>query len=88
MRNIYFAAAGLSAMLVMGATAANAETASQATCVQAQTKVTTALAADANNANRDAAAKESHYGRDFCSNGLYGRGMQHYAEAMKLLGIS
>ena len=88
MRNIYFAAAGLSAMLIMGATAANAETASQATCAQAQSKVATALASNTDAANHDAAAKESHYGRDFCNNGLYGKGMDHYTNAMKLLGIS
>lgn len=87
MRNTYLAAIGMSAMLAMGATAANAETASQATCTQAQQKVAAALASDSS-ANHDAAAKESHFGRDFCLNGLYGKGMQHYAEAMKLLGIS
>jgi len=85
MRNLYLAAIGMSAMLA--ATAANAETASQATCTQAQLKVATALASDTS-ANHDLAAKESHYGRDFCLNGLYGQGMQHYAAAMKLLGIS
>ena len=87
MRNVFFAAMGLSAMLAMSATAANAETASQATCTQAQQKVAAALASDTS-ANHDQAAKESHFGRDFCLNGLYGKGMQHYAEAMKLLGIS
>lgn len=87
MRNVYLAAIGLSAMVAMGATAANADTASLATCAQAQHKVTAALASDSS-ANHDAAAKESGYGRDFCNNGLYGKGMQHYAEAMKLLGIS
>jgi len=87
MRNVYLAAIGMSAMLVMGATAANAEAATQATCAQAQQKVSAALASDSS-ANHDQAMKESHYGRDFCLNGLYGKGMQHYAEAMKLLGIS
>jgi hypothetical protein len=86
MRKIFFAAAGLSAMLAMGATA-NAETASQATCTQAQQKVAAALASDTS-ANHDQAQKESRYGRDFCLNGLYGKGMDHYAQAMKLLGIS
>lgn len=88
MRNIYIAAIGLSAMLAMGATAANAETASLATCSQAKTKVSAALESNAQSANHDAAAKESGYGRDFCNNGLYKQGMQHYAQAMKLLGIS
>jgi hypothetical protein len=87
MRKIFFAAAGLSAMLAMGTTAANAETATQATCAQAQQKVATALASDTS-ANHDQAQKESRLGRDFCLNSLYGKGMQHYAEAMKLLGIS
>ena len=60
MRNIYLAAIGLSAMLATGATAANADTASQATCTAAQQKVATALASDTS-ANHDAAAKESHF---------------------------
>ncbi|HEY2032351.1 MAG TPA: hypothetical protein VGH02_01560 [Rhizomicrobium sp.] len=85
MRNLYLAAIGMSAVLV--ATSANAATASQATCTEAQQKVATALASDTS-ANHDQAAKESRYGRDFCLNGLYGKGMDHYAQAMKLLGIS
>lgn len=88
MRNVYLAAAGLSAMLAVGATAANAADASMTTCLQAQSKVSNALASGTPSANSNAATKESHYGRDFCSNGLYKKGMEHYAEAMKLLGIS
>lgn len=87
MRNVYLAAIGLSAMLAMGATAANADDASLSSCNRAQTKVFTALSSDTS-ANHDAAVKESKYGREFCNSGFYQRGMDHYANAMKLLGVS
>lgn len=88
MRNLYLAAIGLSAILAIGASSANAEEASQGACAQAQSKISHALSSDADSAGHDAATKESHYGRDFCNNGLYKQGMEHYARAMKLLGIS
>jgi hypothetical protein len=88
MRNVYLAAIGLSAMLAMGATAANAaDDASLSSCTHAQTKVSSALSSDTS-ANHDAAVKESKYGREFCNSGFYQRGMDHYANAMKLLGVS
>jgi len=88
MRNLTLATIGLSAMLAMGATAANADdAASQTTCAEAQHKVSDALQNDTS-ANHDQAWKESRYGREFCGSGFYAKGMQHYAQAMKLLGIS
>lgn len=87
MRNVFLATVGLSAMLAIGATAANAADATAVTCLQAQHKVASALTGDTST-NHDAAAKESNYGREYCNTGLYKRGMEHYAQAMKLLGIS
>jgi hypothetical protein len=87
MRNTFPATIGLIAAIGFGATAASAEPASLTSCVQARDKVSEALAKDTS-ANHAAAAKESNYGRDFCNTGLYQRGMEHYAQAMKLLGIS
>jgi hypothetical protein len=88
MRNLTLATLGLGAMLALGATAANAAPEpSQTTCVEAQHKVFDALQSDTS-ANHEQATKESRYGREFCGSGLYAKGMQHYAQAMKLLGIS
>lgn len=89
MRKTYLAAIGLGTMLMLGATAANAaEGASMASCTQARDKINTALAANPQGANNDAASKESHYGRDFCAYGMFDKGMQHYNAALKLLGAS
>ncbi|HWA30641.1 MAG TPA: hypothetical protein VG867_06070 [Rhizomicrobium sp.] len=85
MRNIFLATIGLSAAIAFGATAANAEGLSD--CTHAKDKVTEALAKDTSG-NHDAAVKESNYGRDFCNNGLYKQGVAHYAQALKLLGVS
>lgn len=87
MSNMFPATVGLIAVIALGTAAANAEPASLTSCVQARAKVTEALASNTSS-NHDAALKESNYGRDFCNSGLYQRGMEHYAQAMKLLGIS
>lgn len=88
MRNLFPATIGLIAAMAFGAAAANAEPASLSTCTKAQSEVSAALSKDTGSVNNDQALKESHYGRDFCNTGLYKQGMVHYAEAMKLLGIS
>jgi len=87
MRKTFLTIIGLSAAIALGATTASAEAASSASCSQARDKVAEALSKDTS-ANHDAAVKESNYGRDFCNNGLYKQGLEHYAQAMKLLGIS
>jgi len=87
MRKAFLTTIGLCATLALGAAAANAETATVSSCLQAQSKVASALATDSS-ANHDEAVKESHYGRDYCSNSFYAQGMAHYQRAMKLLGIS
>jgi hypothetical protein len=87
MRNVYLAAIGLSAMLAMG-TSANAADASASTCVSLASQVRTALASNQQSANYEAAVKESRYGRDFCANAQPRVGTAHYAQALKLLGVS
>lgn len=88
MRNVYLAAIGLSAMLAMATSAASAEDASASSCVSLASQVRTALAGNQQSANYDAALKESHYGRDFCANAQPRIGTAHYAQALKLLGVS
>lgn len=88
MRNILLATIGLSAALAFGATAATAATADLGTCTKARSQVENALASNSSSSNHDEAVKESNYGRDFCANGRYDIGMKHYAQALKLLGVS
>ena len=88
MRNVYLAAIGLSAMLAMGTSAANAADDSAPTCVSLASQVKTALAANQQSANYEAAVKEKRYGLDFCANAQPKVGVAHYAQALKLLGVS
>jgi hypothetical protein len=61
---------------------------SQDNCHTMADQVKTALDANQNSSNVAQATKEKNYGRDFCNNSLYKVGLQHYAEALKLLGVS
>jgi len=76
------------AMIVAGIGAANAADATSQNCgtLAAQTKA--ALNSNQQSANYQSALKERDYGRDFCVNGLQEKGMQHYAQALKLLGVT
>jgi hypothetical protein len=87
MRNITLTAL---AFCAMASTSAMADGASgyAADCTTMGTQVQTALAANQNSSNYDAAKKESNAGREFCSNSLPKAGVQHYAQALKLLGVS
>ena len=62
------------------------ETGNLSSCVKLAGEVNQALANNSQSASYQAAAKEKNYGRDYCSTGLYGQGVTHYAEALKLLG--
>lgn len=88
MRNVYLAAIGLSATLALGTSAASAAENSAQTCVSLASQVKTALDSNQQSANYDAAKKESRYGRDFCANAQPRVGTAHYAQALKLLGVS
>ena len=62
------------------------ETGNLSACVKLAGEVNQALATNTRSAGYQAAAKEKDYGRDYCSTGLYGQGVTHYAQALKLLG--
>jgi len=64
------------------------ETGSLSACAKVAGQVNQALAANPQSANHEAAVKEKLYGRGFCANGLYGHGIEHYEQALKLLGAS
>ena len=57
-------------------------------CAKLQTEVKDALANNAQSASYEAAVQEKTYGLQFCANGLYKNGVEHYAEALRLLGVS
>lgn len=76
----------LGACLVMGASANAAEPGNLRGCVASAKDVQAALDANQQSPNHDAAVKEQHNGRDFCGTGLYQQGVNHYAQALKLLG--
>jgi hypothetical protein len=82
-----FAAAA--AILTLGLTAANAQpAASVAGCLDLAGKVKSAIESGAQSPNVGAAQTEQRYGREFCTNGYYQNGMNHYSQALKLLGGS
>jgi hypothetical protein len=83
--------AATAAVLLTGAAAmffpAGAEeTGNLSSCVKLAGEVNQALANNSQSANYEAAAKEKTYGRDYCATGLYGQGVTHYAQALKMLG--
>lgn len=87
MRN-FVLAAGVVAVLGMGAlnAVAAAQSASLSGCMDMADQVKSALASNSESANYHEAVKEQGYGRQFCASGLYQNGVDHYAQALKLLG--
>ncbi|MGH6870673.1 MAG: hypothetical protein ACREHE_04125 [Rhizomicrobium sp.] len=87
MRNA-IAVAILSSGLAFAANAASAETfaANMGGCNHAAESVRDAMTANASSANMAEAQKEQGYGRQFCNNQLYARGVEHYQRALDLLG--
>lgn len=76
------------AMATTGAMAADALPPSSGSCQTMADQVRTALDAHQDSSNLAQATKEKNYGRDFCNESMYKVGLQHYAEALKLLGVS
>lgn len=76
------------AMATTGAMAADAMAPSSGSCQTMADQVKTALDAHQDSSNLAQATKEKNYGRDFCNESMYKVGLQHYAEALKLLGVS
>lgn len=84
-----FSAAALCATVALGSLPAAAdETDSPSGCLKLASEVSQALAANPQSSNHEAAVKEDLYGRGFCANGFYGHGVEHYQQALKLLGES
>ncbi len=88
MRNISLTALAFCAMATTGAMAADATGANQGDCTNMAVQVRTALEANQSSSSYADAKKESNLGREFCTNSLPKVGVQHYAQALKLLGVS
>ena len=67
------------------ASASAAEAANLTSCAEQARQVRTALDANQQSPNLTDAQKEQRYGREFCNGGFYQKGLDHYAQALKLL---
>lgn len=72
--------------LTIGATSASAADATNLACIQTAKKVSDALNTNQQSAQYQDARQEANNGRDFCSHGLYKIGLDHYSNALKMLG--
>ena len=88
MRKTTIAAVVLCTLATIGGTAASAEGNSAETCFSMAEKAKAAVENNQQSSNIEAATKEKNYGRDFCNNGLSKMGIEHYAQVLKLLGVS
>jgi hypothetical protein len=80
-------AAALCASVVLGSISAGAEeTGTVSDCVKLADQVNQALAANPQSPNHEAAVQEKLNARGFCNYGFYGRGVEDYEQALKLLG--
>jgi hypothetical protein len=87
--NLAASAAVLCGCVTLGAISASAEqTASLSSCIGMASEVKSALASNGQSSSYQDAVRQQGYGRDFCANGLYTNGVAHYAEALRLLGVS
>ena len=79
--------AALCASIALGSLPAVAdEMGTFSSCTKLADEVNHALSANPQATNHEAAVKEELYGRGFCANGFYGHGVEHYEQALKLLG--
>jgi hypothetical protein len=91
MRSIKLAAcvALMTAGVSFAAVSANAaEPATLNTCLDMAAEVKTAMASNMQAASYDDAKKEQNFGRDYCTNSFYARGVAHYSHALQLLGVT
>jgi hypothetical protein len=78
----------VSGVLALAVSSASAvETSNVSGCLAMQSQVKSALESNAQSANYRDAKKQQQVGLDYCSSGLFDRGVKHYAEALKLLGV-
>jgi len=88
MRNLKWVAAVAILSGAVSAGSAFADTADLNSCVDLGQQVKAALAANPQSPNYQAAFSEEKYGRDFCTNSFYQRGVDHYDHALALLGTA
>lgn len=87
--NLAIGIATVGLIVALGTTSVSAaQTASVSTCLKMADQVKTALSSKPQAANHEAAAKQDVYGREFCLSGFYQKGIDHYTEALKLLGVN
>jgi hypothetical protein len=79
------AALGLAVAFVSLPAAAD-EAGTLSDCTKLAGEVNQALASNTQSASYEAAVKEKNNALGFCANGLYGYGVVHYEQALKLLG--
>ncbi len=70
----------------VAASASAQEPATASGCVNMQDQVRTALDNNPQSPNYHNAVEQRRYGLEFCASGSYRNGVEHYAEALKLLG--
>ena len=90
MRSVKFAVFAAAAFVGLGLTAASAyadQTASVTNCLSLAEQVKTALSNNSQSPNYEAAKQERNYGLEFCNASFYSKGVAHYQQALKLLGV-
>jgi hypothetical protein len=81
------AGAALSLSLVAAATSVlAAEEATAATCQSMEAQVRSALDGSQQSGSQQDAIKERKSGHEYCARGFYKLGMEHFDQALKLLG--
>ena len=88
MRSVTLTTLALCATMAIGSTAAFAMDTTASDCRAKGEQVRTALEANSSSSNYSSAMKERNTGRDLCMNSRYQMGVEHYAAALKLLGVS
>jgi hypothetical protein len=73
---------------VSAASAAQDQVANLDGCMKLSEQVKSALDSNQQSANFNDAKKQGTYGREFCTNGFYAKGMAHYQHALELLGVA
>ena len=79
------------AALSLGVTVASAnaqQVANVETCLSVASQVKTALNANAQSPNYEAAMKERNYGLAYCNSSFFAKGVDHYNRALALLGVA
>jgi len=82
-----FVKCSAAAILAVALGAASAAASPQGDCARTGKKVNDALNAGQQSPQYQDALKEAHNGRDFCLAGFYKLGLDHYANALKILGV-